>query len=145
MTWNPYICDILSTIRGARSLLGYSGSFYLLFTPSNSPLLHSGFFSDLYLASFSIYFWFSQFWLPDGWLKSYAWKYEIFARFCKIGQKSCVFIRNFWDIHPEVKMDTIFGNYRSFPFIWDPIWLPSENLEDLMINPPLWILPWAKV
>ena len=60
MTRNSHICNILSPIRGARSLLGYPGPFYLLFTPSNSPVLHSGWFSDLYLACFSNYCWFSK-------------------------------------------------------------------------------------
>ena len=60
MTWNLHICNILSPIRGARSLLGYPGPFYLLFTPSNSPVLHSGWFPDLYLACFSNYCWFSK-------------------------------------------------------------------------------------
>jgi len=60
------------------------------------------------------------------------------GRFFKIGQKSYVFIHTFWNIHPEVKMDTIFGIYGPFPLIWDPIWLPTDKIEKKLYIASCW-------
>ena len=54
------ICMISQTVSRVKWFKSYVQYFYLLFTPSNSPVLHSGWFSDLYLACFSNYCWFSK-------------------------------------------------------------------------------------
>ena len=61
-----------------------------------------------------------------------------FAKSGKIGQKRHICIHNFWYIQPEDKINTIFGIYRPFPFIWDPIWLPSDKIEKKLYIAGCW-------
>ena len=73
----------------------------------------------------------SRFIFQKLWMKTYDFC-PILTCFAEIGQKPYVFIHNFWTIYTGVKIDTIFGIYRSFPFIWDPIWLSSDKIERIL-------------